>query len=62
MVIDFHTHCFPDKIAERAIGKLSYVSGGLKYYSDGTVDGLKKNMAAENVDAAVVLNIATNEH
>lgn len=62
MVIDFHTHCFPDKIAERAIGKLSYVSGGLKYYSNGTANGLKKTMADENVDAAVVLNIATNEH
>ena len=62
MTIDFHTHCFPDKIAERALLKLSYVSGGLKYHTDATISGLKKSMAEENVDASVVLNIATNEH
>ncbi|MBQ4322492.1 MAG: amidohydrolase family protein [Clostridia bacterium] len=61
MLIDFHTHCFPDKIAQKAIEKLSYVSGGLTPYTDGTVAGLKKNMARDGVDCAVVLNIATNE-
>lgn len=61
MLIDFHTHCFPDKIAEKAIEKLSFLSGGLKYYTDGTVSGLKKKMDDNNVDLSVVLNIATNE-
>lgn len=61
MLIDFHTHCFPDKIAEKAIQKLSFVSGGLEPYTDGTVDGLRRNMARDGVDGAVVLNIATNE-
>ncbi len=62
MVIDFHTHCFPDKIAEKAIQKLSFVSGGLQPYTDGTVAGLRANMARDGVDVSVVLNIATNAH
>lgn len=62
MLIDFHTHCFPEKIAGRALERLSYVSGGMEKYTDGTIDGLKKSMRSENVDASVVLNIATNEH
>ena len=60
MLIDFHTHCFPDKIAEKAILKLSFASGGLNPYTDGTVSGLKKIMGDNGVDAAVVLSIATN--
>lgn len=60
MRIDFHTHCFPDKIAEKAIGKLSFVSGGLTPYTDGTVGGLKRRMKQDGVDLSVVLNIATN--
>ena len=42
MLIDFHTHCFPEKLAERAIGSLSYASGGLFNNTDGTVTGLKE--------------------
>ena len=62
MIIDFHTHCFPDKLAERAVAQLSYAAGGIINYTDGTISGLKKSMAEEGVSAAVVLNIATNEH
>ena len=53
MVIDFHTHCFPEKIAERAIGKLSATSG-LMPYTDGTAEGLKKLMKQDGVDISVV--------
>ena len=60
MLIDFHTHCFPDKIANMAIPKLSFVSGGLNPYTDGTVQGLKTSMKNSGVDVSVVLNIATN--
>jgi len=60
MLIDFHTHCFPDKIAARAIEKLADASGGIENYADGTVEGLKNRLAQDGVDAAVVLNIATN--
>lgn len=62
MVIDFHTHCFPDKIAERAIAKLAYASGGLEPHTDGTVAGLRRSMEAGGVDLSVVLSIATNAH
>ncbi len=60
MLIDFHTHCFPERIAEKAIEKLSFVSGGLKPHTNGTAMGLKGLMAEQGVDRAVVLNIATN--
>ncbi len=62
MLIDFHTHCFPDTLAEKAVGKLSFVSGGLKNHTDGTVNGLKNRMERDGVAASVVLNIATNAH
>ena len=62
MLIDFHTHCFPDRIAAKAVAKLSHVSGGLTPHTDGTVTGLKQAMKRTGVDASVVLNIATNAH
>ena len=62
MVIDFHTHCFPDGLAEKAIPRLSFVSGGLQPHTDGTVGGLEALMARDGVDLSVVLNIATNAH
>ncbi len=62
MLIDFHTHCFPDKIAQKAIEKLSFASGGMKPATDGSVAGLKALMEKQGVDKAVVLNIATNAH
>ena len=62
MYIDFHTHCFPDKIANRAVEKLSFVSGGLHPYTDGSLSGLKASMKEGNVDISVVLSIATNAH
>ena len=60
MLIDFHTHSFPERIAEKALEKLSFVSGGMKPHTDGTVDGYKRLMAEQGVDKAVCLNIATN--
>lgn len=62
MLIDFHTHCFPQTIAQKAIEKLSFVSGGLVPHTDGTVNGLKQAMAQGGADISVVLNIATNAH
>ena len=62
MLIDFHTHAFPDALAPKAIPKLSFVSGGLEPHTDGTVSGLKESMQRNGVKASVVLNIATNAH
>ena len=59
MLIDFHTHAFPDRLAEKAIGKLSAVSGMTPHF-DGTISDLKNKMKALGVDYSVILNIATN--
>ena len=60
MLIDFHTHAFPERIAARAVEKLAQASGGLMPQTDGTAASLKAEMAADGVDIAVVQNIATN--
>lgn len=60
MLIDFHTHAFPEKIAARAIDNLSFASGGLIPQHGGTPDSLKEEMKKDGVDISVVLGIATN--
>lgn len=60
MVIDFHTHAFPEKIAGRAIASLAHSAGGLEPQTDGTLESLKAQMDADGVDVSVVLSIATN--
>lgn len=60
MIIDFHTHAFPQRIAEKAIGSLAYASGGLIPQTDGTLPSLKAEMQNDGVDISVVLGIATN--
>ena len=60
MLIDFHTHVFPDRIAAKTIDVLSLKSGGLQPSYDGTVSGLLKRMEDECVDKSVALGIATN--
>ncbi len=62
MLIDFHVHAFPDKVAEKAIPVLSQCSGGVVPSYDGKIDSLKSHMRKNGVDYAVVLNIATNPH
>lgn len=60
MIIDFHTHAFPQRIAERAIDKLSFTSGGLAPQTNGSAESLKEEMKKDGVDISVVLSIATN--
>ncbi len=60
MVIDFHTHAFPDKIASRAVEGLSFASGGLVPQTNGSLDSLKAEMQEDGIDISVVLGIATN--
>ena len=66
MIIDFHTHIFPDAIAGRSIEVLKngmLRASGRVYpeHSDGTLAGLKRLMDATGVDISVVLPIATRE-
>ncbi len=60
MLIDFHTHAFPESIAQKAIEKLSYASGGLTPNTNGTFFDLKRLLKESGIDKAVVLSIATN--
>ena len=64
MIIDFHTHVFPEKIAARAIESLKngmIEQHGYAYdsYSDGTVAGLINSMDMEGIDISVMMPIAT---
>ncbi|MBQ2766459.1 MAG: amidohydrolase family protein [Clostridia bacterium] len=62
MIIDFHTHCFPDALAPRAMASLAATSApwGLVPLTDGTVAGTEAYLRTAGVDRAVVCNIATN--
>ena len=59
MIIDMHTHIFPDKIAAATIDKLSNVSH-TPAFTDGTLSGLQKSMDAAQINLSVVLPVATN--
>ncbi len=59
MIIDFHTHAFPDKLAPKALPVLaSHV--GYDPYGTGTVSDLIEKMDKGGIDKSVVCNIATN--
>ncbi|MDO5702948.1 MAG: amidohydrolase family protein [Lachnospiraceae bacterium] len=59
MVIDFHTHTFPEKIARRALEKLSGNSHAA-FFTDGTDDGLVRSMQEAGIDISVILPVATS--
>lgn len=59
MLIDFHTHVFPDRIASSAISSLE-ARANIKACTDGTVEGLLKLMDQEGVDISVVLPVVTS--
>lgn len=58
MIIDFHTHIFPDKIAEKTIESLADKSG-LTASTNGTLEGLLVSMETSGVDMSVILPVAT---
>lgn len=59
MIIDFHTHIFPEKISADVIEKLSRISRS-KYFSDGTLNNLLNSMHNANINFSVILPVATN--
>lgn len=59
MIIDFHAHTFPDRIAAAAVDKLEHKAHA-RSFSDGTRAGLIRSMAEAGIDHAVVLPVATN--
>lgn len=65
MRIDFHTHCFPDALAPRAMAALKQNSAAMDNvcaHTDGTAQGAKTLLQSVGIDRAVVCNIATNAH
>ena len=59
MIIDVHTHIFPEKISAAVIDKLSRISR-TPAFTDGTLNGLQKSMDAAQIDLSVILPVATN--
>lgn len=59
MIIDFHTHTFPDKIAASAVEKLSLASH-IRPFSDGTAKGLSDGARRAGIDLSIVLPVATS--
>lgn len=58
MVIDFHTHIFPDKIAKSTIEALANKAEN-KPYTDGTVQGMVDAMLRADADICVTLPVLT---
>jgi uncharacterized protein len=58
MIIDIHTHIFPDDLAARAMEQLADI-GEIPPYLDGTKAGLLESMADAGVDRCVVCPVST---
>lgn len=59
MIVDSHTHIFPDKVASKALPKLSSIIH-LEPSMDGTVNGLKGSMESAGIDCSIVLPTVTD--
>lgn len=58
-IIDFHSHIFPDSLAERAIAKLCSHSPETHAFTNGTARGLLESMNKNHITKAVLLPVAT---
>ena len=61
MVIDFHTHIFPDEIAPKVVSRLASIIG-MEPSIDGTVQGLRASMEKGGVNVSVILPVITAPH
>lgn len=59
MIIDIHTHVFPEKIASGTIDSLSHKSRTIAF-TDGTLRGLLNSMHSSGVGLSIILPVATN--
>ena len=59
MIIDFHTHIVPDKIAKKTVEHLHQV-GNITPHNDGSTAGLLREMEEAGVDIAVNQPVLTN--
>lgn len=57
MIIDGHTHVYPDRVAQKAIAASP---ADLERFGDGTVASLTEVMAASGVDRSICLGVANS--
>ncbi len=58
MIIDFHTHMFPDKIAASTIAYLEDICK-IKACTDGTYEGLRASTEEAGIDVSIALPVVT---
>lgn len=58
MIVDFHTHIFPEKIAARTIEKLENIAN-VRAFTDGKESSLVASMEEAGVDVSIVLPVVT---
>lgn len=59
MIIDFHTHTFPEKISSRVVKKLG-ITAHIKAYTDGSIENLAASMKKAGVSYSVNLPVMTS--
>ncbi len=59
MIIDIHTHTFPDRIAAKTVDSLSRVSHSVPF-TDGSCAGLLRAMERSGIDRSLILPVATS--
>jgi predicted TIM-barrel fold metal-dependent hydrolase len=59
MIVDVHTHAFPDFLAPKAMAKLSEPFGEFEPARDGTLASLLESMSVAGVELSFLANIAT---
>lgn len=58
-IIDFHTHAFPEALAERAMRQLVSEAEGVVAWLDGRLSSLLASMDDNNIETSVLCSIAT---
>ena len=61
MIIDIHTHTYPDAIAEKTVAALKGVAG-IEAQGDGTSKGLSESSEEAGIDISVIQPVATSPH
>ena len=59
MIIDFHTHTFPEKVSGKVVEKLGKVAH-IKPFTDGSFHGLIDSMKKGNIDISINLPVMTS--
>ena len=58
-IVDMHTHAFPEKIALRAVEKLSETTGKYRPHLDGRISSLLASMDEAGVGISILSSIAS---